>query len=104
MAPTRAIPEPVDAGTLHADLGDVVSLHDFEHLLKIRCQNAALFLKNDTVLIENTHKDAIFVDVKTAYLSHRQNFFGDTMPVITLDLCGAPGGDDRLPTKIRQRS
>gem|GEM_PF-4722563 len=78
--------------------------HYYEQLFEFRGQNTKFFLKNDALLIENTHKDAIFVDVKTAYLSHRQNNFWDTMPVITLDLCGAPGGDDRLPTKIRQRS
>ncbi|MBR1509858.1 MAG: hypothetical protein IJ623_04325, partial [Bacteroidales bacterium] len=39
------------------------------------------FLKNNAIFIENTHKDTIFVDVKTAYLSHRLYKFWDTKPV-----------------------
>ncbi|MBQ9475925.1 MAG: hypothetical protein IJU69_06750 [Bacteroidales bacterium] len=38
-------------------------------------------MKNDVVLIENAHKDTIFMDVKTAYLSHRHYKFWDTKPV-----------------------
>ena len=56
-------------------------LHDTEYLLKLRCQDTEFFLKNDAILIENTHKDTIFVDVKTAYLSHWHNKFWDTKPV-----------------------
>ena len=78
--------------------------HYSEHLFEFSGQNTKFFLKNDAVLIENTHKDTIFVDVKTAYLSHRHNKFWDTKPVKHIDYCGAPEGDDRSPTKIRQRS
>jgi len=58
-----------------------VLLHNAEHLFEFRRQNAELLLKYNAVLIENTHKDTIFVDVKTAYLSHRHNKFWDTKPV-----------------------
>ena len=47
----------------------------------IRLRDYKFFLKNDAILIENTHKDTIFVDVKTAYLSHWHNKFWDTKPV-----------------------
>ena len=50
-------------------------------LLQLRSQHTELFLKNDAILIENTRKDTIFVDVKTAYLSHRHSKFWDTKPV-----------------------
>ena len=57
-------------------------------LLQFRSQNTELFLKNDAILIENTRKDTIFVDVKTAYLSHRHSKFWDTKPVKLKVSCG----------------
>ena len=53
----------------------------FEYLLKFRGQNPILFLKNNTVFIDNTDEHTIFVNVKTAYLSHRHSKFWDTKPV-----------------------
>ena len=73
-------------------------------MLQFRSQHTKFILKNNTILIENTDEHTIFVDVKTAYLSHRHNNFWDTKPVKHMNICGAPGGDDRSPTKIRQRS
>ena len=57
-------------------------------LLQFRRQNSELFLINDAILIENTRKDTIFVDVKTAYLSHRHSKFWDTKPVKLKVSCG----------------
>ena len=39
-----------------------------------------LFLKNNSVFIENTDKHTIFVNVKTAYLSYRHSNFGTPGP------------------------
>ena len=51
------------------------------HTLKIGCQNPELFLKQNTVFIDDAHKNAIFVYVKTTYCSHRLLNFWDTKPV-----------------------
>ena len=51
-------------------------------MLEFRSQNSKFFLKNNAILIENTDEHTIFVNVKTAYLSHRHNKFWDTKPVI----------------------
>ena len=50
-------------------------------MLEFRSQNSKFFLKNNAILIENTDEHTIFVNVKTAYLSHRHNKFWDTKPV-----------------------
>lgn len=50
-------------------------------LFQLWSQDTEFFLKNDAVLIENTRKDTIFVDIKTAYLSHRHSNFWDNKPV-----------------------
>ena len=50
-------------------------------LFQFRSQYTEFLLKNDAILIENTSKDTIFVDVKTAYLYHRHSNFWDTKPV-----------------------
>ena len=56
-------------------------LQHSRQLLQLRSQHTKFLLKNYTILIDNTRKDTIFVDVKTAYLSHRHNKFWDTKPV-----------------------
>ena len=66
---------PVDARTFHTDFLHMVLQHFCEHLLEFRSQNSILFLKNDTVFIDNTDEYTIFVNVKTAYLSHRHSKF-----------------------------
>ena len=38
--------------------------------------------RNDVILFGNTRKNTIFVDVKTADLSHRHYFFGTPSPLI----------------------
>ena len=50
-------------------------------MLEFRSQNSKFFLKNNAILIENTDEHTIFVNVKTAYLSHRLYKFWDTKPV-----------------------
>ena len=57
-------------------------------LFQFRSQYTEFLLKNYTFFIDNTRKDTIFVDVKTAYLSHRQNKFWDTKPVKLKVMCG----------------
>ena len=95
---------PVDTGAFHTHFVDLVFLQHGSQLLQLRRQHAKLLMKNYTILIDNTRKDTIFVDVKTAYLSHRHSNFGTPSPLYNDNRCGAPRGDDRLPTKIRQRS
>ena len=57
------------------------------HTLKVGCQNSELFLKQNTVFIDDAHKNANFVHVKTTYCSHRLLNFWDTKPVIH-EMCG----------------
>ena len=68
-------------GALHTPFADIKFLKFDCQLFQLWSQDSKLFLKYNAVLIENTHKDAIFVDVKTADLSHGHNKFWDTKPV-----------------------
>ena len=61
---------PVYARTLHAHLSHPVLQHHGSHPLQFRGENAELFLKNYAFLIENTDEHAIFVNVKTTYMSY----------------------------------
>ena len=91
---------PVDARAFHADFLHMVLQHFCEHLLEFRGQNPILFLKNNTVFIENTDEHTIFVHVKTAYLFHRHSNFGTPSPFNITHVRQAVMPCPLLPTKI----
>jgi hypothetical protein len=62
---------PIDACALHANLGRSVFMQHFNQLFQVRSKHSDLVLKQNTFFVENAHKNANFVHIKSTYYSPR---------------------------------
>ena len=66
---------PVDACTFHAHLGCIVFMQHVNLSFQVGSKHSDLVLKENSVFVENAHKNTIFVHIKTTYCSHRLLIF-----------------------------